>query len=72
MLTVGKLKEILKDVPDNTEVVIHLDSKGGRAYEVYMGKHITETEKAPYDGNGLIEVCIGQAGGVLVLSDWKI
>ena len=72
MLTVGKLKEILKDVPDNTEVVMHLESKGGRAHEIYMGKHITDAEEAPYDGNCLIEVCIGQTGGVLVLSDWKI
>ena len=68
MLTVGKLKELLKSVPDNTEVIMYLETKDG-AYEITSGKHITNLEKAPYDGNGLIEVCIGQTNGVFVLSD---
>lgn len=68
MLTVGELKQLLKKVPDNTEVVMYFEVKDG-AYETASGKHITDFEKAPYDGNGLIEVCIGQTGGVFVLSD---
>ena len=68
MLTVGKLKELLKDVSDNTEVVMYLEIKDG-AYEITSGKHITSLEEAPYDGNGLIEVCIGQTSEVFVLSD---
>ena len=68
MLTVGELKELLKNGSDDTEVVMYLEIKDG-AYEVTSGKHITSLEKAPYDGNGLIEICISQANGVFVLSD---
>ena len=68
MLTVGKLKELLKNVSDNTEVVMYLEIKDG-AYEIASGKYITSLEKAPYDGNGLIEICISQTNGVFVLSD---
>ena len=68
MLTVGELKQFLKKVPDNTEVVMYFEAKDG-AYEITSGKYITDFEKAPYDGNGLIEVCIGQTGGVFILSD---
>ena len=68
MLTVGKLKELLKNVSDNTEVVMYLEIKDG-AYEIASGKYITSLEKAPYDGNGLIEICINQTNGVFILSD---
>lgn len=68
MLTVSELKQFLKKVPDNTEVVMHFEVKDG-AYEVVSGRYITDFKKAPYDGNGLIEVCIGQTGGVFILSD---
>ena len=47
---------------------MYFEVKDG-AYETASGKYITDFEKAPYDGNGLIEVCIGQTGGVFVLSD---
>jgi hypothetical protein len=72
MLTVGQLKELLKDVPDDTKVAIYLEARGGRGYDVYTGKYITCVETAPYDGNGVIEEYIEQTGGALVLSDWKI
>ena len=68
MLTVGKLKELLENVPNNTEVLMHSEVRD-RAYEITFGKHITNFEEAPYDGNGLIEICISQANGVFVLSD---
>ena len=68
MLTVGKLKELLENVPDNTEVLMLLEVKDG-AYEVAFGKYFINPEETPYDGNGLIEVCINQTGGVFVLSD---
>ena len=68
MLTVGRLKEILERVPDNTEVLMHSEVKDC-AYEISFEKYITSSEEAPYDGNGLIELCIGQTGGVFVLSD---
>ena len=68
MLTVGKLKELLENVPNSTEVLMHSEVRDC-AYEITFGKHITNFEEAPYDGNGLIEVCIGQTGGVFVLSD---
>lgn len=68
MLTVGNLKQFLKKVPDNTEVVMHFEVKDG-AYEIASGKYITNFKEAPYDGNGLIEVCINQTGGVFILSD---
>lgn len=68
MLTVGKLKELLEKVPNSTEVLMHSEVRDC-AYEITFGKYITDFEEAPYDGNGLIEVCIGQTGGVFVLSD---
>ena len=81
-MTVKELKEMLANVPDEAEVLMHLDSKGGRAYELYMGRHIavkgepTDEEwdemNIPYDGNCLIEEAVKAEHGVLILSDWKI
>lgn len=39
-----ELKKFLKNVPDNAEVVFHLDSRGGRAYRVHMAKHFEGKE----------------------------
>lgn len=81
-MTAKELKRILEDVPDETEVLMHLESKGGRAYEPCMGRHIVVKEgltdeeldemNIPYDGNCLIERVARTQYGVLILSDWEI
>lgn len=81
-MTVRELKELLANVPDDAEVLMHIDSKGGRAHELYMGRHIVVKEgltdeeldemNIPYDGNCLIEEAVKAEHGVLILSDWEI
>ena len=61
---------------------MHLEHKGGRAYEIYMGRYIITKEgftdeeldemNIPYDGNCLIEEAVNSPHGALILSDWKI
>lgn len=71
MLTVKELKEILTAAPDDTPVVIHLESRG-RGYEGYVGKYFTNSKNTPYDGNCLIDTLADSKHGVVVISDWLI
>ena len=81
-MTAKELKELLANVPDEAEVLMHLESKGGRAFEVYAGKYF-KVDKAvleddeeetglPYDGNCLVDTMATSNTGVVVLSDWRL
>lgn len=81
-MKVKELKRLLENVSDEADVLMHLESRGGRAFEVYMGRHLVVKEgvtdeeldevNVPYDGNCLIEEAVNSPHGALILSDWKI
>lgn len=81
-MKVKELKKLLENISDEAEILIHLEHKGGRAYEIYMGRYIVVKEgltdeeldevNVPYDGNCLIEEVVNSPNGALILSDWKI
>jgi len=43
-MTVKELKRILENVPDEAEILMHLESKGGRAFEIDAGKYFIGSE----------------------------
>jgi hypothetical protein len=70
MLTVKDLQEILKNVPDDTPVLTHIDVQDS-AYIVRDAKYITDKDDGPYDDNGCIKHAVVNYGGVVVISNWK-
>ena len=81
-MKVKELKRLLENVSDEADVLMYLESRGGHAFEVYMGRHIVVEEgitdeeldevNVPYDGNCLIKEAVSSPHGALILSDWKI
>jgi len=81
-MTVKKLRKMLENIPDDAEILMHLEARGGRAFETYMGRYIAVEEnvseevleelRIPYDGNCLIKDKARTPQGVFVISDWKI
>ena len=70
MVIVGDLKKIIENLPDDTPVVLHIESKD-LAYDSYTAKYITNRKHGPYDGGYTIEHAIARKGGVLIISDWR-
>lgn len=70
MITAGNMMEILKDVPPDTPIILHIEVKD-RAYDSHTAKYITNRKHGPYDGNCVIENAIANNGGAVVISDWK-
>lgn len=70
MITAGNMMEILKDVPLDTPIVLHIEVKD-KAYNSHTAKYITDRKHGPYDGGSAIKDAITNNGGVVVISDWK-
>jgi hypothetical protein len=70
MLIAKDLKEILKNVPDDAPIIIHIEVKDN-AYEGHTAKYITDASDGPYDGNCCIDDAVAAHGSAVVISDWK-
>lgn len=70
MITAGNMMEILKDVPPDTPIILHIEVKD-MAYNSRTAKYITHQKQGPYDGGCAIKNAIARNGGAIVISDWK-